>query len=303
MLKTRILTAAVLFALFLAALFWLPLRYWAVLTTLVAVAAAWEWAGLAGISTRGRLVFAGIMLLACLWITHNAIIIRAAGGFWELSVTQSVLVFLWLPAAFFWCLVVPFWLKRRWPLNRNIRARGLFLLFLGFFLILATWSLLCYFPYGFSKGFLLWLLGIVWVSDISAYFAGRRFGGKKLAPQISPGKTWAGVYGALAGVLLYWAATITCLMMAGDSRNMLMEAVTQHPLALLPLMLFLAVIGILGDLFESLLKRQANIKDSGNLLPGHGGVLDRVDSLMAVLPCAALLYVAILTYLSWINTI
>jgi phosphatidate cytidylyltransferase len=295
MLKTRVLTAALLFALFLAALFWLPFRYWAALTTLATVVAAWEWAALAGVASRGRFMFAAIVLLACLWITLDAVgMLELEARFWARLLIMNAFIFLWAPAALFWCLVVPFWLWRRWPLNRNIWGRGLLLL-LGFFLILATWSLLCFFPYGVSRGFLLWLLGIVWVSDISAYFAGRRFGGKKLAPRISPGKTWAGVYGALAGVLLYWAATTACLTMMDDIRDIAVK--TMHPLVLLSFMLFLAVIGILGDLFESLLKRQAGVKDSGNLLPGHGGALDRIDSLMAVLPCAAWLFFALLVFL------
>jgi phosphatidate cytidylyltransferase len=122
---------------------------------------------------------------------------------------------------------------------------------------------------------LLALMAIVWVADITAYFAGRAFGKRKLAPSISPGKTWAGAYGAVAGVVGYGLAASAIVDLPG-------------PAVLIPVLVVLTVLSIVGDLFESLLKRQADIKDSSNVLPGHGGVLDRIDSLTSTLPLIAL---------------
>jgi phosphatidate cytidylyltransferase len=286
MLKQRILTAVALFIGLFAALFYLPPPYWAALMALVAAIAAWEWGGLAGLKTPGRLVFGAFQLLLCLgmMVFFESCCTAGFGDFHS-----------WLPgaatAAFFWCLIVPFWLIRRWSLNQSAWGRAL-LLFLGLGLILATWMAFIGLR-ALHPGLLLWTLGIAWVSDISAYFSGRKFGGKKLAPHISPGKTWAGVYGALAGVLFYGLLSLGLVVMFDATLWWLV-------VLLLPLLL-LTILGILGDLFESLLKRQAGIKDSGNLLPGHGGVLDRIDSLMAVLPCAALVAFAVLaiTNIRW----
>ena len=128
-------------------------------------------------------------------------------------------------------------------------------------------------------------MAAIWISDTAAYFTGRAFGKHKLAPGISPGKTWEGVAGALVAVFIYallWNA------FAGEKARILLLA---------PLLLALAVLGIVGDLFESLMKRHAGVKDSGNVLPGHGGILDRIDALTSTLPAAAL---ALLAYNYWL---
>jgi len=135
--------------------------------------------------------------------------------------------------------------------------------------------------------YLLSVLAIVWLADIAAYFAGRQWGKRKLAPAISPGKTWAGVGGAVAAVL---AAAVLLAHLAPDLpafSTLLQQRV--GPVAALSAFAALVALSIVGDLFESLLKRQVNAKDSGRLLPGHGGVLDRIDALIAVLPAAALI--------------
>jgi phosphatidate cytidylyltransferase len=135
--------------------------------------------------------------------------------------------------------------------------------------------------------YLLSVMVIVWVADVAAYFAGRRWGRRKLAPAISPGKTWAGVAGAMAAVLAI-AALCARLFPGLPLFSTLLQQ--RLPMALaLAVLAALVALSIVGDLFESLLKRQVNAKDSGRLLPGHGGVLDRVDALIAVLPAAALL--------------
>ena len=123
---------------------------------------------------------------------------------------------------------------------------------------------------------LLSVLAIVWLADIAAYFAGRAFGKRKLAPSISPGKTWAGAWGAVVGVMIYGFLVSNWLSPMFQSQTMIFALV----------LLALTVLSIVGDLFESLLKRNAGIKDSSNILPGHGGILDRIDALLFAAPVA-----------------
>jgi len=157
---------------------------------------------------------------------------------------------------------------------------------LAFVLLSAAWfAVIRLMERGFV--YLLSVLAIVWLADIAAYFAGRQWGKRKLAPAISPGKTWAGVGGAVAAVL------VMALLLANLATDLpLFSTLLQQRLAMvvaLGVLAALVALSIVGDLFESLLKRQVNAKDSGRLLPGHGGVLDRVDALIAVLPAAALI--------------
>ncbi|MDR3353058.1 MAG: phosphatidate cytidylyltransferase [Zoogloeaceae bacterium] len=293
MLKTRVLTAVLLLAVFLPALFWLPQAYWALLMALVAAVAAWEWGGLAGLQARGRLAFGALVLGICaalhysspassiLFMMHDPMPGEATFALLPYIEFTNVPVglaytFGMLALLLFWGLALPFWLWRRW------RPGKVVLLGLGVFLICATWQAFVDWR-KISPWALLAVMGIAWVADISAYFAGRKFGGRKLAPNISPGKTWAGVWGALAGVAVYSAVLG---VLDNPLRDALPGQATEAALLLMFVFLALAALGILGDLFESLLKRQAGVKDSGNVLPGHGGVLDRIDSLMAILPCA-----------------
>jgi len=141
-----------------------------------------------------------------------------------------------------------------------------------------------------SPWLVLAAMAIVWIADTAAYFSGRAFGRRKLAPQVSPGKTWEGVYGGLAAVGLY-ALALVPLAAEGGFKGVV------APLSVIvwiALALALAALSVVGDLCESLLKRQAGVKDSGRLLPGHGGVLDRIDALLAAMPAAALLAIAFL---------
>ena len=141
-----------------------------------------------------------------------------------------------------------------------------------------------------SPWLVLAAMAIVWIADTAAYFAGRAFGRHKLAPQVSPGKTWEGVYGALAAVAVYALALVPLADAAGHSGVVTPAAVAGW----VACALVLVALSVEGDLFESLLKRHAGAKDSGRLLPGHGGVLDRIDALLAAMPAAALLAYAYL---------
>jgi phosphatidate cytidylyltransferase len=154
----------------------------------------------------------------------------------------------------------------------------------GWLVLIATWVAVVALQTR-SPGLLLAMMAIVWIADTAAYFAGRRFGRRKLAPSISPGKTWEGVYGALAAVAIYALLLLPLAAAAGYTRPLDgIAAAIWVALALL-----LTGLSIIGDLFESQLKRQRGVKDSGAILPGHGGVLDRIDALTAAMPPAALI--------------
>lgn len=263
MLKTRALTAAVLLAGFGAALFFLPQSGWIAFCAVLLALAAWEWGGLASLAPLGRLVYSGALVLLFLAIP------QLAGAYAPAWVYTA--------AGLFWVVLAPLWL------SRSSRVGGApLLLAVGVLVLVPAGAALVELRAG-HPGLLLAVLGTVWISDSAAYFVGRRFGRRKLAPSISPGKTWEGVAGALIAVALYalaWAA-----LGAPDNRWL------GVPQALAAILLALAVVGIIGDLFESLIKRQAGVKDSGNLLPGHGGVLDRIDAPVAMLPLAVLAFV------------
>lgn len=262
MLKQRIATAVALIALFLAADFYLSTPAWALLLLVPTGLGAWEWAALARLSKGGRATFAAAVLGSCMILLETG----RAGG----SDTPAITVL--AGAVAFWAGVVPVWLYRAWRVTSPAALAAV-----GWLVLVPSW-------YGAvvlhrDPAVLLALLAVVWIADSAAFFAGRRFGRHKLAPSVSPGKTWEGVGGAFVAVLLY-ALILKQAAMPGLGGT--------HVGGLYLLVLAMTVLGILGDLFESWIKRQAGVKDSGTLLPGHGGVLDRIDALAAAVPLAAL---------------
>jgi len=268
MLRTRVITALVLVTGLLAAMFLLPAAGWLALAALVCAGAAWEWGGLGGFSTRQRGLFAALMGAACLLVG------AMSGLAQERAVPPGGLAALYILGGLFWLAVVPFWLARKWRIRglASVVAVGLVVL-LPPALALAHLRLV-------SPWVLLAAMAAVWVADIAAYFAGRAFGRHKLAPAISPGKTWEGAGGAVVGVLVFGL-----ILIATRAPGMLNGPALAVAAALL---IALTALSIQGDLFESLLKRQAGVKDSGTLLPGHGGILDRIDSLTSTLPLVGL---------------
>jgi len=283
MLKTRVITAVVLLAVLLAALFFLPSLGWAVFCALICALAAWEWGGLAGWGGKARVVYGivlGCLCFALLYILFQPFCASLQDGvLYQFVITPRHLWWsiLWLSifllTGLFWLLAVPLWLWHKW------RLHGWFAALIGI-LVLVPASMAFFAlreetePFTEPFVLLLAVCALVWVADIAAYFSGRAFGGKKLAPNISPGKTWAGAFGAVIGVLVYCNVI---LWLVPNKLEM------QHVLFFQPIFIVLAVWSIIGDLFESLLKRQAGVKDSSNLLPGHGGILDRIDSLTSTL--------------------
>jgi phosphatidate cytidylyltransferase len=271
MLKTRIITALLLAAGLLAAIFLLPPAGWLVFCALLCAGAAWEWGGLAGWSNRGRIAYGA-----------------ALGGLCLILSTEFAGAILCVLAVGFWVLVVPFWLKYKWRLQ-NWSA-----VLVGFIVLVPTTVTFVFLRPTDSPGFVLLFMAIVWVADTVAYFTGRAFGRKKLAPSISPGKTWAGAIGAVLGVVVYCNIVLICGWW--ESREMLAGFFEDVPARVVAVTILLqlmfigaAVFSIGGDLFESLLKRLAGVKDSSSLLPGHGGILDRIDSLTSTLPLIGLL--------------
>jgi phosphatidate cytidylyltransferase len=273
MLGTRILTAVILVPLVLVALFLLPSPAWASVSLLVMGAAAGEWADLAGYRKARWLLFvAGTMLTGFLLLATVS-----SGG--DAGWTDGVVPAVCGVATLFWLVIAPPWVVFRWK-----PASRLALAIVGWIALIGAWVALVALQ-AHSPWLVLAAMAIVWIADTAAYFTGRAFGRHKLAPEVSPGKTWEGVYGALAAVTVYAVALVPLAVAAGYPGRV-------SPIAVVLWVMFalaLVALSVEGDLFESLLKRHAGVKDSGRLLPGHGGILDRIDALLAAMPAAALL--------------
>ena len=271
MLRQRVATASVLLIIAAGALAWSSTAFAVVVTALLGCALA-EWLQLSGAARSLSIVVAltvSVVLLVAL-ITSS-------------STIDALVLPLGAVAVTFWIAIVVLLLQPGVMALRLPRVVGMGLAVL---LTVAAWFALMRF---LSQGVLMLLsvLLIVWIADTAAYFAGRAFGRRKLAPHISPGKTWAGVVGAIVAVLLF---ALVIWLMVPEQRiysNNLFESV--GPVLALLLLALLVALSVAGDLFESLLKRQAGVKDSGQLLPGHGGVLDRVDAMVPLLPAAVVI--------------
>jgi len=263
-LQQRILTALLILPLPVAAVLLLSTPYLSLCFGLVLVLAAWEWAVLAGIASRaGRVAYSALIAL-CLFVL------------WQPALRQ------WFPylttvAVLFWFAVAIFLFRLRTVERKS--GPDLAMALVGFAVLIGPWIAVSYIHAHSPKGpyLVLFLLVLVWVADILAYFTGRRWGREKLAPKLSPGKTRAGVYGALAGAAL--CGLLLAWMKGLPSRDALL---------LVGLCILVTFMSVIGDLFESYVKRRRELKDSGNLLPGHGGILDRIDSLTAAAPLFAL---------------
>jgi len=267
MFTARLATAIVLLAACISALFFLPNAWWTALLLPVLLAASREWAALAGLQGVARWMFAGLVLASAVAIWLLIASFPAAAS--RLAPPEAVI---YGAGCAFWLLIAIPWLARFW------HVRSVFVLgSAGWIVLVPFWLALARLQE--SPGRLLAVLAIVWLADTAAYLSGGAWGRHKLAPSISPGKTWEGVAGAAVAVAVYyfvlsrvapewgwWSGYGGAILFAG-----------------------VAVMSVVGDLFESAIKRQAGVKDSGTLLPGHGGVLDRIDSLTAALPMAAVL--------------
>jgi phosphatidate cytidylyltransferase len=278
MLKQRVITAVVLLALLLPALFWPSPIPFAAVTLLLIAAGAWEFGRLNGCSEAASVSLGLLCVALC-------------AAAWGAGWLERPLPLLWILTGAAWVLIGALLLRlgvRGWPgIPRLVRLAG------GLVALWLAWLAVAQARVA-GINFLLSVLLLVWVADIAAYFAGRTFGLKftrqRLAPSISPGKSWEGVWGGMAGVLLlavawvaadtHWQAQVPSLYsrLAGTGWWLVVLGAV-----------FLVAMSVVGDLAESLVKRSAGAKDSSGLLPGHGGVLDRVDALLPTLPLAMML--------------
>lgn len=273
MLRQRIITALVLMAVLLPALFAASPWPFAAFALVAVAAAGWEWGRLNGLAGAAALAMGAVLAVAC-------------GLAWWAGWTDSVPAGLWWLALVVWVLGGALVLRAGvagWP---RLPPAGRWAL--GLLLLWTAWLAMSSARQS-GINFILSVMCIVWVADIAAYFGGRAFGRRKLAPAISPGKSWAGVYSGMAGAVLLAVVWLmldrTWLSAAGASWFTHLDA-RLGTVGMLLAVVFLAAMSVVGDLVESLVKRSAGAKDSSGLLPGHGGVLDRVDALLPVLPLA-----------------
>ena len=262
MLLTRICTAFVMLLVFIPALILLPRFDFALFLAVIIALAFWEWGGFLGFKKSGRITLGAAGGLVCIGFAYFFPYLL------EPRLSSPALLLFYAANAAFWVFGASLCLWKKWRLQSAPAALGIGL---GFLILLPLWLALVQMQ-GFSVELLIVAMAIVWIADSIAYFAGRAFGRNKLAPNISPGKTKEGALAGVLGVVLYFVL----ITKSWQSAEIFFLTVIFG--------IFFATLSIVGDLLESLFKRQAGIKDSSQLLPGHGGFLDRFDSLSAVLP-------------------
>jgi phosphatidate cytidylyltransferase len=279
MLLKRIITASVLATLIALAVFQLQMEYFSLAIGLITLLAAWEWSDLAGLSsTIKRALFIAALILPMLGLhfwTQILELISQLADWPDVRDYSGILEWLVIPPVLFWVLVMI--LIRSTPaavLALQLKTRSK--LFIGWFVLLSAWLFLSRLRSLYGSEMTMYFLILIWVADISAYFAGKKWGETKLSPEISPGKTVAGMYGALISGLI--CAILLNLYNLKYGFNPMVAA------DFVLISILTVLISIYGDLFVSVVKRQRGVKDSGTLLPGHGGVLDRIDSLIAAIP-------------------
>ncbi|MGH8661749.1 MAG: phosphatidate cytidylyltransferase [Burkholderiales bacterium] len=267
MFSARLTTALFLLAGCIAAALYLPNRWWSALLLIVLAVASWEWGALAGAARIRRGLFVAAVL-ASAWAIGEAAG-AGGGGAYRPSAAETAL---YGGSIAFWVLIAPAWVARHWQVRSPLALGAA-----GWLVLVPAWLALARLQAEPER--MLALLGVVWIADTAAFLAGRAWGRHRLAPAISPAKTWEGVAGACAAVAVYYVALSSLIpgwrWLQGWNGAVLFAGIT--------------LLGIVGDLFESWIKRQAGAKDSGALLPGHGGVLDRIDSVNSSMPFAALL--------------
>jgi phosphatidate cytidylyltransferase len=260
--KQRLITALILAPIAIAGIFFLSPFYFAFFIGLIICLGAWEWANLAGFSgSMLRVCYAGFIAL----FLFLSLLLPA-------KIVLGVSVLWWVLAAIFIYL---------YPRNTQYWSAPAVGLILGILVLVPAWRGLVYLRSGtitISSDIntllvILFIMLLVWGADVGAYFSGRAWGRRKLAPSVSPGKSWEGVWGGLG----------VCLLLA-LAASVLFKFSLEHSISLILMSMLTAVVSVEGDLLESMFKRHRGIKDSSQLLPGHGGILDRIDSLTAAIP-------------------
>jgi len=278
MLRQRIVTALLMLAVLIPAVFYPSPSAFAAVALILIACSAWEWALLNQLTAYAALVFGALCASLCALSWWYGVPQMSLGLVWMAIGAAWVLLAAWLLAA-----GVPAWAK----VPRPLRLLG------GRLALWATW-LSVFQARVLGINFLFSVMVLVWAADVFAYFAGRTLGGRfitrKLAPSISPGKTWEGAIGGLIGVVVcafLWQRIDA--NQSPDSLSLYSRMAVHGQVFLLLVLLFMVAMSIVGDLLESLFKRSAGVKDSSGLLPGHGGVLDRIDALLPILPLAMML--------------
>jgi phosphatidate cytidylyltransferase len=273
MLKQRAITAVALLAVLLPTLFMSSPEPFIVLALFMVAAGAWEWGRLSGLTFQQSLVNAVILSVAllALWISGHL----------------QLRSFVWLLPSLVW--VIGSVLLLRMGVAGWSALPSRFRLALGYVVLVFAWVAMAN-ARTIGVNLLLSIFFLVWAADVFAYFGGKAFGRRKLAPSISPGKSWAGAYAGAVGVMLVgglWVLADQSFLV--DSPSLYTSLQNRYGWAGLIAVWGLTALSVVGDLVESLVKRSAGVKDSSNLLPGHGGVLDRIDALLPVLPVAMML--------------
>lgn len=265
MLKQRIITAAILAPLVIAGIIFLPLNMFAFFVLVVISIAAWEWAGMSGLTGCLAVCFTAFVASICFilyFLGQNA---------------QQIALYI---GTFFWVIALA--LVVSFPKTNFLWSKSWQRAVMGIIILVPAWVGIVWLKSYQGDGlFVLLLLVIIWSADIGAYFSGKAWGKNKLAPAVSPGKSWEGVFGGLILAIVMAVIYAITFSIVSDAKSI-------SWVAFLSLVLITAMISVLGDLTESMVKRQQGLKDSSNLLPGHGGVMDRIDSLVAVAPLFSL---------------
>jgi phosphatidate cytidylyltransferase len=277
MLLQRIITASILAPLVVLAVFKLPTEYFSLVLALITLLAAWEWTNLAAMhSLYKRVLFLVALIVPMLgihfWTQFLEIMAQGIEMSTDIREYSGALEWLVIAPVLFWVLVMI--IIRNAPAGvLKLNLKPFYKGFMGWFVLLAGWMFLTRLRTFYGAEMAMYFLLLIWAADISAYFVGKKYGTTKLAIEISPGKTVAGMYGALAaGVICAAVLSLVYgfnLMVASDF--VLLSVLT-------------VLISIYGDLFFSVVKRIRGVKDSGAILPGHGGILDRIDSIIAAAP-------------------
>ncbi|MDD2759264.1 MAG: phosphatidate cytidylyltransferase [Methylomonas sp.] len=292
MLIQRILTASVLAAVVILAVFELPAMFFSLVIALVILGGAWEWLSLTGVEKIGKkLLFLLALVIPMLGVNYWTVLLELLSEAMEWPEVKDY------SDALEWFVIAPvaFWLlamiliRQAPPQLLKMDFKPSFQAFVGWLVLLSAWMFMTKLRAYYGSGMVLYLLILIWAADISAYFVGKKWGKDKLAPEISPGKTLQGMYGALGsafvcgiGFLIYGKLTVEDAGAAPDEALRFLDELVFTDM--LVLSVFTVLVSIYGDLLFSLVKRRKGAKDSGNLLPGHGGILDRIDSLIAATP-------------------
>lgn len=284
MLIQRLITALILLFLFLGTLFaQSPLAFMAFCGVAILIA-AWEWSGFAELQfVSHKIVYVAFMALACVDIAWLSGAISFDGE--VAAMNLQLLIKLFYFAGAFWLGVLGLLLA--YPASQKIWAAKITRLLFGVILLMSAWAAILYLRnHSYGQFWVIYIVAVVAAADVGAYFVGKAIGRRKLAPAVSPGKSWEGFIGGVLASQLFAFALVLFFADRADS-----------PLPELWMLLLvtalLAGVSVLGDLFESMLKRSCGLKDSGTILPGHGGVLDRIDGLTAALPIFALLSISL----------